>query len=232
MGTVIEGRDLRRSYRGGDVDVVALDGVTLAVDAGEFVAVMGPSGSGKTTLLNLFGLLDVPDSGSVHLEGVDVSRFDERARTARRAERLGFVFQQFNLVPALTAEENVALPLVIGRRDRRSRRRLAAEALDRVGLGDRAGRLPSELSGGERQRVAIARALVHGPALVLADEPTGNLDTDTGVEVLTLLDQVRLDGGHAVVMVTHDERMAARTDRIVRLLDGRLDETAPVAPVG
>ena len=227
---MLEARGLRRTFSGGDREVVALDGVDLTVGEGEFLAVMGPSGSGKTTLLNLFGLLDVPDAGSVHLEGVDVSGLDDRERTARRGGRLGFVFQQFNLVPALTATENVALPLVIGRRDRSERRRLAHEALDRVGLADRRDRLPSELSGGERQRVAIARALVHEPAVVLADEPTGNLDTDTGLEVLRLLDEVRRERGHSVVMVTHDERMAALTDRIVRLVDGRVIATDQPAP--
>jgi putative ABC transport system ATP-binding protein len=205
--------------------VRALDGVDLTVAPGEFVAIMGPSGSGKSTLLSLLGALDTPTAGEVWVDGKAVSTLTELERTMVRRTRIGFVFQQFNLVPYLTALENVALPLVVGRTTRDQRAERARRALEAVGLAERADEMPTRLSGGEQQRVAIARALVHEPAVVLADEPTGNLDSATGLAVMETITQVREQRGHAVVLVTHDERIASLADRIVRLRDGRVDHS-------
>ena len=225
MGAV-RAEGLVRTYASGTGEVRALDGVDLTVDAGEFVAIMGPSGSGKSTLLSLLGALDTPTAGEVWVDGHAVSSLSEAERTQVRRARIGFVFQQFNLVPYLTAVENVALPLVVGRTPRSERDERARRALDAVGLTDRADQMPTRLSGGEQQRVAIARALVHEPAVVLADEPTGNLDSATGLAVMATITELRARNGHAVVLVTHDERIASLADRIVRLRDGRVDTTA------
>jgi putative ABC transport system ATP-binding protein len=222
-GVVVETRAVCRTYGTGASAFDALRGVDIVVEAGELVAVMGPSGSGKSTLLNLLGALDTPTSGEVLVEGHALSTLDDAGRTELRRHRIGFVFQQFNLVSHLTAEENVALPLLTARRPRPERAAGARAALASVGVGELGARLPNELSGGEQQRVAIARALVNEPAILLADEPTGNLDTETGKIVMGELASSRAHGGHAVVVVTHDGQLAAQCDRIIRLRDGRVD---------
>jgi putative ABC transport system ATP-binding protein len=219
---IIETEGLTRTYQLGSAEVRALRGVDLTVALGEFVALMGPSGGGKSTLMHLLGCLDTPTAGVYRLEGRDVGRLspDERARLRNR--RIGFVFQTFNLLPRLNAPDNVALPLLYQGRVRAVRQRAAA-ALEQVGLTDRAGHRPSELSGGERQRVAIARALVAGPALLLADEPTGNLDSNTGREIMHLLCALHASG-RTLVLVTHDAGVAAHAGRIVQMQDGQIVE--------
>ncbi len=224
-GPIVRVVGLERVYGEGDVAVRALRGVNLTVQAGEYVAVMGPSGCGKSTLLNVLGCLDRPTAGTYELDGLDASDLDRDARAAVRSERLGFVFQDFHLLPRTTAVENVELPLLYGRTPPAEQHRLAIEALARVGLGDRAEHTPRELSGGQQQRVAIARALVTEPALLLADEPTGNLDSETGADVLALLDELH-GKGLTIVLVTHDPEVGARADRIVRMRDGRVVEGA------
>jgi putative ABC transport system ATP-binding protein len=218
----VEARALAKAYGEGEARVEALRGVDLAVRAGEFVAVMGPSGSGKSTLLHLLGALDRPSSGDVILEGRPLAGLDDDALAALRRRRIGFVFQAFNLVEILTAAENVALPIVLDGTPEREAEPRALAALESVGLADRATHRPAALSGGERQRVAIARALVTEPALVLADEPTGNLDTDAGGRVLEILRRLVDERGRAVLAVTHDPVGATRADRIVELRDGRI----------
>jgi ABC-type lipoprotein export system ATPase subunit len=210
---------VRRRYTRGDASVPALDGVDLRVERGEFVALVGPSGCGKSTLLNLAAAVDFADDGRVLVGGVDPARAGERELVRLRRRAIGVVFQAFHLLPGLTAEENVALPLAL---DGRADAARVAELLERVGLAQRARHLPSELSGGEQQRVALARALVHRPALVLADEPTGNLDSLNGARVLELLIELRRAEGAALLLVTHDAAVAARADRVVRMHDGRL----------
>jgi putative ABC transport system ATP-binding protein len=204
----------------GTMEVYALRGVDLHVAAGEFVALMGASGSGKSTLMHLLGCLDTPTEGRYCLEGQDVSTFSNGARSRVRNARIGFVFQSFNLLPRLNALENVILPLLYQGRARSTRQR-ASEALEQVGLAGRAGHRPTELSGGERQRVAIARALVTDPAIILADEPTGNLDSATGQEVLGLLAELHAEG-RTLLVVTHDAGVAARAQRTLHMLDGQL----------
>jgi putative ABC transport system ATP-binding protein len=220
---IVRGRDVVREYRAGDRTVRALDGVNFAIRPSEFVAVVGPSGSGKSTLLNLLGLLDVPTSGRVEHGGEDVSTFSERRRTRTRKRDVGFIFQSFYLIPTLTALENVEVPRLLDRTPTRTRER-ATELLERVGLGDRLRHAPDELSGGQKQRVATARALINDPSLLLADEPTGNLDRDTGDGVLNLFDDLRAERDVAVVTVTHDEYVADAADRVVRLIDGEVRE--------
>jgi predicted ABC-type transport system involved in lysophospholipase L1 biosynthesis ATPase subunit len=217
-----------KHYRRGVEDVVALDGVDLRVDEGESVALLGRSGSGKSTFLHLAGGLDVPDSGTVRLDGRDLGALSRRERARLRRRDVGFVFQFFHLLPSLTVAENVELPLLLDGAGRSPRRRVH-EMLDRVGVAHRAGHLPGELSGGEMQRAAIARALVAGPRLVLADEPTGNLDTATAGGILDLLFGLVADDRTALVMVTHDAAAAGRAGRVLRLDDGHLTE-APPAP--
>jgi len=218
----IEIRDLTKVFGSGETEVRALDGVDLEIGRGEMVAIMGPSGSGKSTMLHMLGALETPTSGTIALAGRRFDGLDDRDLTLLRREGIGFVFQFFNLLPALTAEENVLLPaLIAGQRDDAVRSR-ARELLDRVGLGPRAEHLPSELSGGEQQRVSIARALLMEPQLVLADEPTGNLDSRSEAQVLQLLAQLNRDEGHTIVMVTHDPGAAAIAGRVVFLRDGRL----------
>ena len=225
---LLETRNLVRQYRMGGVTVRALDEVSLSVEHGEVVAVLGVSGSGKSTLLHLLGALDTPTSGNVLVDGRDLGTFRPAERTHYRRTMVGLVFQSYYLVPSLTAEENVAVALAFQGTFGRQRRRRAAEALNRLGLSHRAGHRPGQLSGGEQQRVAIARAIVHQPPLLLADEPTGNLDRATASDVIARLDEIRRRLGTTVVMVTHDYEMAARVaDRVLHLRDGRLvDEEA------
>jgi putative ABC transport system ATP-binding protein len=226
-GPTLETRDLTKVYGKGETAVHALDGVTLAVAASEMVAIMGPSGSGKSTLLHLLGALETPTSGEISLAGQRFDGMDDGDLTRLRRDRIGFVFQFFNLLPTLTAEENVMLPaLIAGRRDAKTRER-ARELLVRVGLEARADHLPAELSGGEQQRVSIARALLGSPELVLADEPTGNLDTRSSGEVLELLRELNRAEGQTLVLVTHDPPSAATADRVVFLRDGRVAGEAP-----
>lgn len=217
---------LAKIYGEGPAAVKALDGLSIKVEEGEFVAVMGPSGCGKSTLLHLIGGLDQPTSGRVLVDGKDLTQLSDDDLTRLRRQRLGFVFQFFNLIPVLTAMENAALPLVLdGVRPARARHR-ALEWLDKVGLGDRSESRPDQLSGGQQQRVAIARALASEPALILADEPTGNLDSRSSEEIAKLLRKVSDEWGQAIVIVTHDARIAAYSDRIVFLRDGKVvDET-------
>ena len=222
---VIEVRRLAKSYGDGPLWVHALRGIDLAVRRGEFVAIMGPSGSGKSTLLHLLGGIESPTAGHVLLEGVDLSTMDDDARTLVRRRRIGFVFQSFNLLPAFTAEENVAMPLLLDGVGEAELQRRAAEMLEVVGMAHRRGHVPGTLSGGEQQRVAIARALVIRPAILLADEPTGNLDTANGAQVTTLLRCLVDEHQQTAIMVTHDPAVAARADRIVRLADGQIEDT-------
>jgi putative ABC transport system ATP-binding protein len=217
---VIEVEGLTKVFRMGSTEVHALRGVELQIAAGEFLALMGSSGSGKSTLLHLLGCLDTPTAGTYRLEGRDVSALSHDERAAVRNRRIGFVFQSFHLLPRLDALENVALPLLYGRRDGDPRAR-AADALARVGLGDRMHHHPAELSGGEQQRVAIARALVGEPAIVVADEPTGNLDSQTGLEVMHLLTELHA-GGCTILMVTHDLQSARYAGRTLHIQDGRI----------
>ncbi len=217
---LIEVTDVHKIYRMGEVEVHALRGVSLQIEAGEHLAVMGPSGSGKSTLMNLLGCLDTPTRGSYYLDGEDVSRLSSDRLAAVRNRKIGFVFQQFNLLPRATAAQNVALPLIYGGAANSPER--ALQALERVGLAERAHHRPREMSGGEQQRVAIARALVNNPSIVLADEPTGNLDTRTGAEILALFDELNAEG-ITLVMVTHDQHVAERCRRVVRLVDGELE---------
>jgi lipoprotein-releasing system ATP-binding protein len=223
-------REVRKSY-GDRVKTEILHGIDLEIAKGEFTALIGPSGSGKSTLLNLIGLLDRPTTGRIFIAGRDTAALDDEALSTLRGETLGFVFQFHHLVGALTAEENLMVPLSVrSGRMREADRELARSALAEVGLGHKAGSRPSELSGGQQQRVAIARALVHRPALVLADEPTGNLDTVTADEVFALLRRVNVDRALTFLIVTHDPRLAARCDRIVSLVDGRVESDRPNQP--
>ncbi len=213
---------LRKSYRVGESSVEALKGVSLAVAAGEMVALTGPSGSGKSTLLNLCGLIDTPDAGSRELCGKVLDGLDEIRLTQLRREKVGFIFQGFNLVPVMTAYDNVEYPLLLLGVALEERRRRVAEALHRVGLNALARRLPDALSGGQRQRVAIARALIKAPALVIADEPTANLDSATARQIVDLLHELARERSASVVVATHDERMSSHCDRVLHLIDGEL----------
>ena len=227
-GAVIELVDVTKVYGSGEVAVHALRGVSLVVTAGEYVAIMGHSGSGKTTLLGVIGCLDRPSSGSYLLVGQEVATLPETRRARVRGARIGFVFQAYNLLARSSAYKNVELPLVYANVPVRERRRRVLEALAAVGLSDRAGHLPSELSGGQQQRVAVARALVTQPSVVLADEPTGNLDSASAEQVLAILAQQH-DQGATIVLVTHSDEVAQHASRLVRLADGRVVEDAPTA---
>jgi len=221
-GALIDIADIRKIYEMGDTEVRALDGVSLRIDPGEYVAVMGPSGSGKSTLMNIVGCLDTPSSGSYKLRGTEIRERDDDELARIRNQEIGFVFQTFNLLPRADALHNVELPLIYAGKASAERRERAKQVLSMVGLGDRMHHKPNELSGGQRQRVAIARALVNTPSLVLADEPTGNLDSKTGLEILALLDEIH-GQGNTVILVTHEEDVAARAHRIVRLRDGKIE---------
>jgi len=222
MNRVIEVENLVKVYGMGEGMVQALRGVTFQIERGEFVALMGPSGSGKSTLMHLLGCLDTPTSGRYQLEGEDAARLSNRQRAHIRNQRIGFVFQTFNLLPRLSALENVALPLRYRGRAQ-GVRDLAIQALTNVGLADRLQHRPAELSGGQRQRVAIARALVTNPAIILADEPTGNLDSHTGADVLALLQRLNQDDHRTIILVTHDTHLATYAGRVITLQDGRIN---------
>jgi putative ABC transport system ATP-binding protein len=227
MTPVVQLHGVVKVYRMGAVEVRALRGVDLEIGKGEFVAIMGPSGSGKSTLLNLVGCLDRPTSGEYRLEGQDVSRLDDDALSEVRNRRIGFVFQTFNLLPRLTALQNVELPMVYAGVPRALRRQRAAALLRRVGLADRMHHRPRELSGGQQQRVAVARALANDPSVLLADEPTGNLDSRSGEEVLALFQELN-EAGATIVLVTHDLEVAEHARRVVTLRDGRVVRDQPV----
>jgi putative ABC transport system ATP-binding protein len=219
---VLETRGLTKTYGQGETLVEALKQVDVRIERGEIVAIMGPSGSGKSTLLTLLGAVDTPTAGEVWLEGVDLATLNDTQRTLIRRHRVGFIFQAFNLLPILTALENVSLPLELDGVPTRTARSRAVAALEQVGMVSRKDHLPSMLSGGEQQRVAIARALAIEPALLLADEPTGNLDRTNGQRIIKLLRSLQTDHHQTIVMVTHDEQVGAVADRIVRLVDGRV----------
>lgn len=225
---MIELVNISKIYRTGAVAVKALDGVSLTVQPGEMVAIMGPSGSGKTTLMNIIGCLDVPTEGRYLLEGKEVSRLKEDELAEIRNKKIGFVFQNFNLLPRLTALENVELPLIYRGMGAAERRERAEKALSMVGLADRMHHRPSELSGGQQQRVAIARALASDPPIILADEPTGNLDSRAGAEVMAILKELNRNG-KTVILITHDSQIANQAGRIIRIRDGRIAPEEEVA---
>jgi len=223
--SIIEIDQITKVYKMGDVRVTALDGISLGVQAGEFLAIMGPSGSGKSTLMNILGCLDRPSSGTYLLEGEDVSRMSREQLAHIRNQKIGFVFQSYNLLTQATALQNVLMPVVYRRNghiSNKERLEMAHEALVSVGLTDRDHHKPTEMSGGQQQRVAIARALINSPALILADEPTGNLDSHSGLEIMEILQKLHADG-HTIVMITHDARNASYADRTLHLKDGRLN---------
>jgi putative ABC transport system ATP-binding protein len=228
---VLELRDVRHVYGEGDTAVQALRGISLTVERGDYVAIMGASGSGKSTLMNLLGCLDVPTTGTYRLDGADVADLPERALSLVRNRRIGFVFQSFNLIPRMSAADNVELPLIYAGVRRGARRERVAAALDLVGLADRAHHRPNELSGGQQQRVAVARALVTAPSLLLADEPTGNLDSASTEDVLRIFDDVS-GAGRTLVVITHEDDVAARAKRVVRMRDGRVVDDVRRVPVG
>ena len=227
METILDGRGLTRTYWLGATPVAALSGVDITIQRGEFLVLQGPSGSGKTTLINLLGLLDRPDGGSLELDGAPVASLDENDRADLRRDRFGFVFQSFNLVAVLTASENVEYPMMLKGASKETRRRRAGELLARVGLSEKADVRPDLLSGGQRQRVAIARALANEPEVILADEPTANLDTKTADDVLDLMSRINQERRVAFVLSSHDPRVVARAERVLTLRDGRIAEPAP-----
>ena len=219
---ILQLRGITRDFKLGTQTVHVLKGIDLDISKNEYVALMGPSGSGKSTLMNLLGCLDTPTSGSYELNGTDVSSLNDNALAEIRNSEIGFVFQTFNLLPRSTALENVALPLVYAGLSKEERLSRAAEVLEQVGLADRMDHRPNQLSGGQRQRVAVARALVNKPALILADEPTGNLDSKTSIEIMKLFDDIQA-AGNTVVLVTHEEDIAQHAKRVIRLVDGNID---------
>ncbi len=219
-------KDVCKTYQVGDEIVRALDHASLTVQDGEFVSIIGPSGSGKSTLMNIIGCLDTADSGAYILDDVPIEDYTENELARVRSRKIGFVFQSFNLIPQLTAAENVELPLIYQRVRRAERRRRVAEALERVQLTGRIHHLPSELSGGQQQRVAIARAIAAQPSLILADEPTGNLDSHTGMDIMDIFHELH-DSGNTIVLITHDDFVARQAQRSIHILDGRVREVAP-----
>jgi putative ABC transport system ATP-binding protein len=227
---MIELKDIVKTYQIGRVEVQALRGLSCRIEKGEMVAIMGPSGCGKSTLMNIIGCLDVPTSGSYSLEGVEVSKLSDSQLADVRNSKIGFVFQSFNLIPRTSAVDNVELPLLYGNKS--NSRKLALEALERVGMSPRAAHRPTELSGGEQQRVAIARALVSSPAIILADEPTGNLDSRSSQDIIAILEELNKQDGITVVVVTHEQEIAAHTQRIIFLRDGRIVDGQSAAQGG
>lgn len=223
MGALVEVKDICKIYNPGENEVRALDHVDVTIEENEFVAIIGHSGSGKSTLMNMLGCLDVPTSGSYFLHGQDVSSMTDDELSDIRNKEIGFIFQGFNLIPNLTAEENVELPLIYRGVGRRERRELAREALKKVGLEHRMQHKPSEMSGGQQQRVAIARAIAQAPPVILADEPTGNLDSGSTKEIMDILRQLHREG-RTVILITHDNEIAAQAERIIRIKDGRVEE--------
>jgi putative ABC transport system ATP-binding protein len=217
---LIELEEVVKEYQMGENTVKALRGSNLEIESGDFVAIMGPSGSGKSTLMNMVGALDVPTAGRVELDENNLSDLSEDELAMLRSEKVGFVFQKFNLIPSMTAQENVALPMLFRGSSRKERMQRSKELLERMGLGDRLDHMPSELSGGQQQRVSIARALVNDPDIILADEPTGNLDTETGDNVMELLKELNEDEGKTIIMVTHDPHDAQYAEYIVDITDG------------
>jgi len=228
---VIDVRDVTKTYASGSLEVQALRGVSFTIRAGEYVAIMGPSGSGKSTLMNVLGCLDRATTGTYLLDGVDVSKLNDNELAQIRLKKLGFVFQGFNLLARTDAIKNVALPLFYAGVSTKERNAAAMQRLAEVGLGERAHHKPNELSGGQQQRVAIARALVNDPAVLLADEPTGNLDSKTSAEILALFDRLNASG-HTIIMVTHDENVASHAKRVLRTLDGLIVSDGPPAQAG
>ena len=216
---LIEVNNLKKIYQLGDIEVPAVRGIDMMIEKNEYLAIMGPSGSGKSTLMNIIGCLDVPTEGSYILDSKDVSKLNDDELAEIRNRKIGFVFQTFNLLPRADALHNVELPLIYSGLPRAKRKEMAEDALNKVGLGDRMHHKPNELSGGERQRVAIARALVNNPAIILADEPTGNLDSNTGEEIMEIFEQIHA-GGNTIILITHEEYIANHSNRVVRLLDG------------
>src|SRR6476661_7838331 len=229
MQPIIELQQIRKTYFMGSNSIEVLKGISLTINKNEYVALMGPSGSGKSTLMNILGCLDTPTTGTYVLNGKDVSKMSDDDLAEVRNKEIGFVFQQFNLLPRLTAAENVALPLIYGGVNRKDRTERAMEALKKVGLADRSHHKPNEMSGGQIQRVAIARALVNNPSILLADEPTGNLDSKTSFEIMDVFGQIQ-SAGNTVVLVTHEEDIAAYAKRIVRLRDGSIESDKAKEP--
>ena len=223
MENVVVTKDLKKTYLLGEVKVPALRGVNMEIKRGEMVSIMGPSGSGKTTLLNLLGGLDRPTAGKIWIDGVDISTLSDSELVRLRLDKIGFIFQQYYLVPWLTALANVEIPLMLKNIPRKERRKKAMKLLELVGLGKRMHHEPSKLSGGEQQRVAIARALANDPSIILADEPTGNLDTKTGAEIVNLLKRLNSEENVTVIVVTHDPEVAKETQRILRIRDGVIE---------
>ena len=220
---VVRTQDVKKVYEMGDVQVSALKGVDIEIEQGEYISIMGPSGSGKTTLFNMVGGLDKPSDGKVYIDDVDVAQLDAYELAWLRCRKIGYIFQTFNLIPVMTALENVTLPMVFAGLTSDEARDKGGELLNKVGLGDRVSHKPFELSGGQQQRVAVARAFANDPALILADEPTGNLDLRTGTEIIELLRQMNKDSGVTVVSATHDHKMLSVSDRVVWVRDGRVD---------
>lgn len=219
--SIITLKEINKIYRTNEIETQALENVNLTIDKGEFVSIMGPSGCGKSTLLNIVGLLDKPTSGAIEIDGVSVDKMSDKKLSAFRNRKLGFVFQSFHLINSLNVMDNVELPLIYRKVSSSERQRLAKEVLERVGLSHRLRHMPNQLSGGQCQRVAIARAIIGSPEIILADEPTGNLDSKMGAEVMELLHDLNREDGRTILMVTHNEEQAKQTDRIVRFFDGR-----------
>lgn len=222
MSKVIQIEQLKKTYHLGKVNVEALRGVSFEINTGEFVSIMGPSGSGKSTLMHIIGCLDHPTGGKYFLSGQDVSKLNDNQLALFRNQKIGFVFQEFNLLPKATILRNVELPLTYNNTNSTNKKRLAAQALEEVGLGDRLKHRPNEISGGEKQRVAIARALVNRPSIILADEPTGNLDSKTGQDIMKMIDKLH-DEGNTIILVTHEQEIARYAKRVIHLKDGIID---------
>lgn len=219
--SLVEVKDMYKIYNPGENEVRAIDGISLTIERGEFVAIIGQSGSGKSTLMNMLGLLDIPTSGTYLLDGIDTANMEDDELSEIRNKEIGFIFQGFNLIPSLTAVENVELPLVYRGMKKEERNKLALEALDRVGLSHRLDHLPKQMSGGQQQRVAIARAVAARPPVILADEPTGNLDSHSGIEVMKILHELH-EEGRTVILITHDNDIALEAQRVIRIQDGQI----------